>query len=611
MANPVTVAELLVKIGVDAKDAQKAQKDVENLRKETSKSWKKVAAEISAARGNFFKENERALKKFNETVRSGAMRVSEFVGGIAKRLALLTVAVGAGALNTAAKFETLQAQLKTVTGSAEAARVAFEDIRQLATQMPFSVEEVTESFIKLKGAGLDPTEERMKAFADIAAASGKSLTQFSEAVLDAAQGEFERLKEFNIRAADQGDTIAFTFRGVTTEVQDSSAAITDFLQQLGTENFAGAAAEQMDTLNGAISNAKDTFANFLNEVAQDGPLQEFKKLLATLTDSVDGPNGLAKALSRALTKAIATVRRALESGLLDVLKTAVEAIALLVENWDILLGLLAGAKTASAFATAAAGFQSLGLAAGAALGPIGAIGGAMLALLPIANKVGNAIASVLIKEKSLQRRVSGSALAQLTQEETNRLASLNKRLAAAGGEDTDAGREIQFEINSLLARGEGRARGAQQAKDTIARIQAEVAAEEAAFAAQQDSELANVPMGPEFIPNAFKAPRGGGGRRGSKSKAIKSPVTISEFFSAAARGELKGVASRAPSTEGVEPTVAITINNHNNTFDMKFNIKGQMDPRKAAEETLAVFQTAYQSKMTQAGQQIGSPTVVR
>ena len=626
----VTVAELLIEIGVDASDAEKASKRLEDQLKKTGGGAKKLGDDVSKA--------EARLAKFGDISR----KVADGLGSLFKKVAAAGVGLGAAVLKVGSDFETLEARLRTATGSADGAAKALGFVTEFAQKVPFQVQEITDSFIKLEGAGLKPTEERLRAFSDIAAGNAKSLNQLTEAALDAAQGEFERLKEFNIRGAKEGDQVALTFKGVTTRVENSSEAITQFLQTLGEEIFSGASAERMNTLSGVISNAKDQFALFLNEVAKDGPIEAFKELIDALVKNIGGPNGLAKKISKALTGAIKTMTQAVESGALVVLGKLVDILLLLIENWDVLLGLFAGAKTAQAFAAVATGFSSMGVAAAGALGPIGAIGGALLALLPIANRVGNELSDILFKDRSIRaRRQTGAGLLELTATEKARLEQLSAEIEAAGPE-SDRGRELSFERNRIIARSEGRAKGAKQARDFAAQAKAETEAEiaklvDAGFTREQADQMLleggidakasdfiseefghEVPMdamGPEFVPEAFAAPKSGrsGRARGAKPAGrtpITSPVTIREFFDAAAQGDLGNMAARTPRAEAIEPTVAITINNTTNNFENSFNIKGA-DGQAIARNVLSEFNKNYQSKMTQAGQQMGPPTLVR
>lgn len=198
------------------------------------------------------------------------------IGGVAA-LATGIAALGGASLNTARNFESLNARLKTVVGSQEEATKAFEFIKDLSTQIPGSLEEVTDSFIKLKALGLNPTKEAILAYSNVASGMGKPLNQFIEAVADASTNEFERLKEFGIKAKQEGDNVKFTFQGVTTTVKKNSADITKYLQGLGEVQFAGAATEQMKTLDGQMSNLGVAFDNFLSKFAGETNILDWAK----------------------------------------------------------------------------------------------------------------------------------------------------------------------------------------------------------------------------------------------------------------------------------------------------------------------------------------------
>ncbi len=138
--------------------------------------------------------------------------------------------IGALAVDAAADFETLNTSLLTVfNGSERAAKAAFDEITEFTTKTPFQLEEVASGFIKLKNLGLDPGIDSLRSYGNTASALGKSLDQMIEAVADAAVGEFERLKEFGIKARSEGDKVAFTFQGNTTVIQKNAADIQEYL----------------------------------------------------------------------------------------------------------------------------------------------------------------------------------------------------------------------------------------------------------------------------------------------------------------------------------------------------------------------------------------------
>ncbi|QBQ72937.1 tape measure protein [Serratia phage Serbin] len=168
------------------------------------------------------------------------------------------------------QFGILNAQLKVATGSAENAAAAFEALQDFAKETPFGLEQSTTAFVKLVNYGLTPSERALRSYGNTASSMSKTLDQMIEAVADAATGEFERLKEFGIKAKNNGDTIAFTFRGTTTSVKNNAAEIENYLIQLGENNFGTAMSEQMKTLDGAFANLSDNWDMLWLNISKTG-----------------------------------------------------------------------------------------------------------------------------------------------------------------------------------------------------------------------------------------------------------------------------------------------------------------------------------------------------
>ncbi|MAM27422.1 MAG: hypothetical protein CMC13_00205 [Flavobacteriaceae bacterium] len=191
------------------------------------------------------------MKKFGKNLqRTGA--------NLTAGLSLPLAGLGALSIKTAADFETLNTSLVTaLEGNEAAAKKAFDQINKFAATTPFQVDQVAEAFIKLKNLGLDPSERALTSYGNTAAAMGKSLNQVVEAVADAATGEFERLKEFGIKAKQQGDRVTFTFKGIETTVKKDAAAIQEYLLNIGEVDFAGGMERQSKTFNGRLSTLKD------------------------------------------------------------------------------------------------------------------------------------------------------------------------------------------------------------------------------------------------------------------------------------------------------------------------------------------------------------------
>lgn len=167
-------------------------------------------------------------------------------------------------------FDKLNSGLITMTGSAENAAKAFQVLQQFAKETPYGLNQAVEGFTKLVALGLEPSKEALISYGNTAAAMGKDLNQMIEAVADAATGEFERLKEFGIKASQQGDNVSFTFRGVTTTVKKNSEEIQKYLLNIGNTDFAGAMDVRAKTLDGILSSLADTFDGLVLNIAQSG-----------------------------------------------------------------------------------------------------------------------------------------------------------------------------------------------------------------------------------------------------------------------------------------------------------------------------------------------------
>jgi hypothetical protein len=207
-------------------------------------------------------------------------RVNQSTGAIASgfskigsAISLVASGVGLGLLarklvTVQRKFDRLNASVLTATGSIKDAKNAMQALQVFAEKTPFGIEQSVEAFTKLVNFGLTPSEEAMMSFGDTSSALGKDLVQMIEAVADAATGEFERLKEFGIKSKNQGDTIAFTFRGTTQIIKNSAKEIEGYLIDLGKNNFAGAMANRMETLDGSISMLDDSFDNLFKTIGE-------------------------------------------------------------------------------------------------------------------------------------------------------------------------------------------------------------------------------------------------------------------------------------------------------------------------------------------------------
>ena len=273
--------DIRIKYTVDTDDLKKAQVEFDKLTKEEQDALTALK-KFNDKLGDTGDEGAKAGKKIKdgfEGAKKGASGAGEGLGSLIGKLGPLGAAVGAAfsvgaivnfgkeALAVAGKFQGLEAVLKNTLGSDSAAYGAMIRIQEIASSTPFSVEELTQSFVKLANQGFKPTSQQIIAMGNLASSTGKSFDQLAEAVIDAQVGEFERLKEFGIRANKQGDQVKFTFKGVETTVKNTNEAIRNYVTSLGDAvGVSGAMEGQSKTLDGQISNLGDNWTGLLNAI---------------------------------------------------------------------------------------------------------------------------------------------------------------------------------------------------------------------------------------------------------------------------------------------------------------------------------------------------------
>ncbi len=229
-------------------------------------------ASFQADMGRAAQHANRSLKSIEGSV----SRLSASVGSIKSVAAGVGSALGAAlAVDRIVELNResarLTASLATVTRSQQAAVGQYAALQQLASDLGQSTDVLTEAYVGLANRGLKPSEERLRAFGNIAASiPGKNVGQVVEAVADALNGEFERLQEFGIKAVNQGDKVALTFQGVTRQIENSSASIVAALEDIGKTQFAGALENQAASLDGSFSRAGVAVSRLASTIGASG-----------------------------------------------------------------------------------------------------------------------------------------------------------------------------------------------------------------------------------------------------------------------------------------------------------------------------------------------------
>ncbi|MFI3322069.1 MAG: hypothetical protein R3Y50_06045 [Rikenellaceae bacterium] len=173
-------------------------------------------------------------------------------------------------INVRGQFQTFEAVLSNTLGDPTKAKASMQMIQDFAATTPFQVDALTGSFVKLANQGFIPTMQQMTLLGDLASSTGKGFDQLSEAIIDAQTGEFERLKEFGIRASKEGDKVTFTFKEQATQVDFTASSIRDYILSLGElEGVQGSNAAIAATLTGQVSNLQDAITQMYNKIGSE------------------------------------------------------------------------------------------------------------------------------------------------------------------------------------------------------------------------------------------------------------------------------------------------------------------------------------------------------
>ena len=206
-------------------------------------------------------------------------------------------AIANGTVTAITKFETLSTVLTTITGSASNAATAMANLQAVAKATPFSVQQLGESFIKLKSAGIEPTNKLLTLFSDVA-----SVTTDKVGALQAITDLYARttagglgLEELN-RLADRGIPVfdMLSKRLGVNRLQlselgksaEGAKIIIQSLEQSFSTAFGGSSAAQLNTLGGQFETLKKNLNDLALTVGNGGVADGLKELVKSLNEVI-------------------------------------------------------------------------------------------------------------------------------------------------------------------------------------------------------------------------------------------------------------------------------------------------------------------------------------
>ena len=310
----------------------KAKKDTDRLNRtldDTTRKGDKAARTIKKTG----KEAEKATAGF------GLLKTT--IAGVFSFQAL------SGFARVISTFQSLENSLGVVFDSMERGAAVLGDIKELAATTPFSVEALTQSVIKLRAAGIEPTINQLTLFSDTASVSADSL-----GTLQAITDLFARttagglgLEDLN-RLADRGIPVFTIFSeklGISRlevselgKTAEGASILLNALTEGLEERFGGASAQAADLLKTQISNLGDAWDRFLDSIGRSGGLAILGTIITGITASLEfmsnnldtvavAVSGLATLAIPSLIKAVNALTLALAANPIGLIVVAVTA----------------------------------------------------------------------------------------------------------------------------------------------------------------------------------------------------------------------------------------------------------------------------------------------
>jgi hypothetical protein len=265
--------------------------------------WRKAQTDVTVAEAAMVAKMREADSAASAQSGSFGKLTAGAKGMVVPLLAVGTAVAGAHkVMAETIAYENLIARLSGVTGGADEAVLAFNRLEEISDGTIFTENQLTEAFLHLKQTGLDASEKSLKAFANIASATGQSMDQLAEMTLSASMGIFRSMQSMGIRAVADGNKVRLTFKGVTTTIGNSAREIQEYLVKIGETDFAGAAARQLDTMGGAVKRLEDSWGDLFRELGRNAVGEFIQTGMKAAASAVDGVTAAVEALFYTMSK---------------------------------------------------------------------------------------------------------------------------------------------------------------------------------------------------------------------------------------------------------------------------------------------------------------------
>ncbi|MGK4485578.1 tape measure protein [Citrobacter freundii] len=231
-------------------------------------------------------------------------------------------------VEAASEMERMRVMLRGLNkDKANPGKAAAEDMQyivDMAQNAPFAMQALTDSFVKFRSAGLDPTDGSLKALVDSVARFGGDSELLKRAAVAVQQMSgkgvvsMEELRQqlgeavpnaMKAMADAAGITMGELTKAVSTGTVEAKQALSLMFVGLRAENE-NAAKDMMQTYTGALAQLQTSFTLFADRVGQAGYLDSLSKGMKELASIMNSAEGIsfANSLGSGLTTAIDGLR---------------------------------------------------------------------------------------------------------------------------------------------------------------------------------------------------------------------------------------------------------------------------------------------------------------
>ena len=213
-------------------------------------------------------------------------KLGPIIAGVTAALATAALATKK-IIDVTGVVEEFEGRLKTVTGSAENAKLAFDSLLVISDDMHTGFEDTTKAFINLAQNGLDPSRKALESYANIALSLGVSMESVADAVVSASSGQFRALQQFGIKAIQETDGLTLVFRGTATKIKGDADSIQEYMKNIGNTNFAGGIASQAGTMKTVMGDTEDAWFRLWKTISETGVGDKIKEGFVLATDALN------------------------------------------------------------------------------------------------------------------------------------------------------------------------------------------------------------------------------------------------------------------------------------------------------------------------------------